>query len=105
VRPAPCGAPGRFVYQCDKRPKGLDISAVVGHTKSMNKQLLSSLPDAQLEALWCDCQVSADYDLQDAVLAVLLQRSDFCPQSYDLLWELQDQGWNGGCSQEDRDAR
>jgi hypothetical protein len=49
--------------------------------------------------------VSADYDLQEAVVAVLLQRSDFRPESYDLMWELQDAGWNGGCSQADRDAR
>ena len=66
---------------------------------------LSLLADAALESLWSDCQVSADYDLQEAVVSVLLQRSDFCPKSYDLLWELQDAGWNGGCSQEDRDAR
>jgi hypothetical protein len=39
------------------------------------------------------------------VLKVLLTREDFHPQSYDLLWELQDAGWNGGCTQEDRDAR
>jgi hypothetical protein len=66
---------------------------------------LASLPDRQLEDLWSDCQVSADYDLQESVLSVLLNRPAFCPQSYDLLWELQDAGWNGGCSQEDRDAR
>jgi hypothetical protein len=71
----------------------------------MNKALLSSLSDLQLEDLWCDCQVSADYDLQEAVVFVLLGRPDFCPQAYDLLWELQDAGWNGGCTQEDRDAR
>ena len=71
----------------------------------MNKEHLSTLSDLQLEDLWCDCQVSADYDLQQAVVSVLLGRPAFCPQDYDLLWELQDQGWNGGCSQEDRDAR
>jgi hypothetical protein len=67
--------------------------------------VLNLLSDSQLEDLWGDCQVSADYDLQEAVVAVLLQRSDFRPESYDLLWELQDAGWNGGCSQADRDAR
>jgi hypothetical protein len=72
---------------------------------NMNKETLSLLTDAQLEDLWCDCQVSADYDLQEAVLSVLLKRPAFCPQGYDLLWELQDAGWDGGCSQEDRDAR
>ncbi len=71
----------------------------------MNKELLSSLPSLQLEALWEDCQVSGDYDFQELVLSVLVGRSAFCPQSYDLLWELQDAGWNGGCTQDDRDAR
>jgi hypothetical protein len=66
---------------------------------------LTLLTDSQLESLWCDCEVSADYDTQEAVVKVLLQRPEFCPQSYDLLWELQDQGWNGGCTQADRDAR
>jgi hypothetical protein len=66
---------------------------------------LATLPDRQLEDLWCDCQVTADYDLQEQVVAVLLQRPAFCPQAYDLLWELQDAGWNGGVTQEDRDAR
>ena len=69
------------------------------------KEHLQTLPDRQLEDLWLDCQVSGDYDFQDLVLSVLVQRSDFCPRDYDLLWELQDQGWNGGCTQEDRDAR
>jgi hypothetical protein len=69
------------------------------------KELLQSLPDRQLEDLWLDCQVSGDYDYQEAVLGVLLGRPAFCPQDYDLLWELQDNGWNGGCSQEDRDSR
>jgi hypothetical protein len=36
---------------------------------------------------------------------VLLQRPAFSPRDYDLLWELQDQGWNGGCTQDDRDSR
>jgi hypothetical protein len=66
---------------------------------------LQTLPDRQLEDLWGDCQVSGDYDFQDLVLAALLRRPAFRPQGYDLLWELQDAGWNGGCSQEERDAR
>ncbi len=66
---------------------------------------LTSLPDRQLEDLWCDCQVSADYDLQEKVLYTLLHRPDFCPRDYDLQWELEDIGWNGGCTQDDRDAR
>ena len=66
---------------------------------------LQSLPDRQLEDLWGDCILSEDYDLQDAVLAVLLGRPAFMPHDYELLWELQDAGWNGGCTQEDRDAR
>ena len=70
-----------------------------------NETALASLSDSALESLWSDCQVSADYDLQDAVLDVLLHRPEFCPVGYDLLWEIQDAGWNGGTSQEDRDAR
>jgi len=66
---------------------------------------LSRLSDETLEDLWCRYQVTAQYDLQEDVLKVLLQRPDFCPKDYDLLWELQDAGWNGGCSQDDRDAR
>jgi hypothetical protein len=67
---------------------------------------LASLPDRQLEDLWSDCQVSADYDLQESVLSVLLKRPAFCPQSYDLLWELQDAGWCGYLpTQDDIDAR
>ena len=66
---------------------------------------LQSLPDRQLEDLWGDCVVPCDYDLQDAVLDVLLNRPAFCPHDYELLWALQDAGWNGGCSQEDRDSR
>ena len=38
-------------------------------------------------------QVSGDYEFQDMILSVLLKRPDFCPQSYELLWELQDNGW------------
>jgi hypothetical protein len=66
---------------------------------------LSRLSDETLESLWDRYQVTAQYDLQEDVLKVLLTREDFHPQSYDLLWELQDAGWNGGCTQEDRDAR
>jgi hypothetical protein len=71
----------------------------------MITQALSRLSDETLEDLWCRYEVTAQYDLQEDILKVLLQRPDFCPQSYDLLWELQDAGWNGGCTQEDRDAR
>ena len=72
----------------------------------MNKEALSLLTDVQLEDLWCDCLVSDDLDLQDDVLEVLLQRPDFCTQDYDLLWALQDAGWNG-CepTEEDRLSR
>ncbi len=66
---------------------------------------MQSLSFAQLESLWCDCQVSGDYDQQDALLSEMLSREDACPQSYDLLWEMQDAGWMGGVSQDDRDAR
>jgi hypothetical protein len=66
---------------------------------------LSLLSDETLEDLWCRYQVTAQHDLQEDVFAVLLNRPDFCPQDYDLLWELQDAGWNGGCTQEDRDSR
>ena len=75
------------------------------HIKGMNKEALSLLTDETLEGLWCRYQVTAQYDLQDDVLAVLLDRPDFCPQDYDLLWELQDAGWNGGCTDEDRLSR
>jgi hypothetical protein len=71
----------------------------------MNKKALSLLTDETLEDLWNTYNMTDRFELADDVFAVLLQRSDFCPQSYDLLWELQDAGWNGGCSQEDRDAR
>ena len=69
------------------------------------KEHLSSLPDGQLEDLWTDCNLSGDFDFQDMILEVLLQRPTFCPCDYDLLWEMQDAGWNGGVTQEDRDAR
>ena len=66
---------------------------------------LSLLTFAQLESLWNDCQVSGDYDQQELLLSEMLTRPDACPESYDLLWEMQDAGWMGGVSQEDRDAR
>ncbi len=66
---------------------------------------LTDLTFAQLESLWNDCQVSGDYDEQDRLMAEMLTRPDACPESYDLLWEMQDAGWNGGVTQEDRDAR
>jgi hypothetical protein len=66
---------------------------------------LTALTFEELESLWCDCTVSGDYDQQDRLLAEMLTREDACPQSYDLLWEMQDAGWNGGVTQDDRDAR
>lgn len=66
---------------------------------------LSRLTFAQLESLWCDCQLHDDYAEQDRLLSEMLTREDACPESYDLLWEMQDAGWNGGVTQEDRDAR
>ena len=60
---------------------------------------------SQLESLWDDCQRNGDYDFQDRLLAEMLTREDACPQSYDLMWEMQDCGWNGGVTQEDVDAR
>ena len=67
---------------------------------------LSTLTDAQLEDAYNDASLASDADLSDAViLEILKNRPDFCPESYDLQWELEDHGWNGGASQEDRDAR
>jgi hypothetical protein len=66
---------------------------------------LSDLTFEELESLWCDCQVDGDYDFQERLLSEMLTREDACPESYDLLWEMQDAGWNGGVTQEDRDAR
>lgn len=68
---------------------------------------LSTLTDAQLEDLYNDSFFNtADNDLSDRVLVEILKnRPDFCPDSYDLQWELEDWGWNGGVTQEDRDAR
>ncbi len=67
---------------------------------------LSLLTDAQLEDAYNDASLSCDADLSDAVLLEILKnRPEFCPDSYDLQWELEDWGWNGGVTQEDRDAR
>jgi hypothetical protein len=66
---------------------------------------LQDLTFEELESLWDDCQRNGDYDFQDRLLAEMLTREDACPESYDLLWEMQDAGWNGGVTQEERDAR
>ena len=66
---------------------------------------LQDLTFEELESLWCDCTVSSDFDFQDRLLAEMLTREDACPESYDLQWEMEDAGWNGGVTQEDRDAR
>ena len=65
------------------------------------------LTDAQLEDVYNESFFNtADADLCDAViLEILNNRPDFCPESYDLQWDLEDHGWNGGATQEDRDAR
>ena len=77
------------------------------YTKDISKRpmTLTTLTFAQLESLWCDCQVSGDYEQQDRLLSEMLTREDACPQDYDLMWEMQDCGWNGGVTQEDVDAR
>jgi hypothetical protein len=66
---------------------------------------LSTLSFEQLESIWHDCTISDDLDLQDRLLGEMLTREDACPQDYDLMWEMQDNGWGGGVTQEDRDAR
>ena len=66
---------------------------------------LASLSNDQLEDLWCETCLTCDADLSDAVVLELMKRPDFCPHDYELQWEMEDQGWNGGASQEDRDAR
>jgi hypothetical protein len=66
---------------------------------------LADLTFEELESLWCDCTVSSDFDFQDRLLSEMLTREDACPESYDLLWEMQDAGWMGGVSQDDVDAR
>lgn len=67
-------------------------------------QDLSLLSGPQLEHLYHDSVLSDDDDLGDAVVAQLLQL-DHVPRDYGLLWVLQDLGWGGGSSQEDRDSR
>jgi hypothetical protein len=67
---------------------------------------LTTATTDQLESLWGDCQVSGDYDLQDRVVDEMMTREWFCPEDYDLMWELQDRGFH--CdppTQEDVDAR
>jgi len=67
---------------------------------------LSCLTDAQLEDAYNGANLTCDADLSDAILLEILKnRPAFCPQDYDLQWELEDWGWNGGATQEDRDAR
>jgi hypothetical protein len=67
---------------------------------------LTILTDAQLEDAYNDSNLTCDADLSDAVIQEILNnRPAFEPQTYDLMWELQDCGWNGGATQEDRDAR
>ena len=67
---------------------------------------LSTLTDAQLEDAYNNASLASDAHPSDAViLEILKNRPDFCPQDYDLQWDLEDHGWNGGASQEDRDAR
>jgi hypothetical protein len=66
---------------------------------------LSTLTNAELESLWCDLQLTDDTALEDAATDEMMRRPAFCPQSYDLLWTLQDQGWQGGVTQDERDSR
>lgn len=66
---------------------------------------LASLSCSELESVWSACLLNDDFDLSDAVVSELVGRPDARPQSYDLMWEMQDMGWGGGVSQEDRDAR
>ena len=73
--------------------------------KEQSKRPMQSLSFSELESLWCDCQVSGDYEQQDRLLSEMLTREDACPQDYDLMWEMQDHGWNGGVTQDDVDAR
>jgi hypothetical protein len=66
---------------------------------------LASLSNAQLEDLYNQSNLECDGDLGEAVALEMMGRPDACPQSYDLMWEMQDLGWGGGVSQDDRDAR
>ena len=66
---------------------------------------LSTLSNDQLEDLYNQSNLECDGDLGEAVALEMMRRPDARPESYDLIWEMQDLGWNGGVSQEDRDAR
>lgn len=66
---------------------------------------LTTLTAAQLEDLENDANCHGHDDLHDLVIAEMLRRPDFCPSSYELQYYLEDLGWNGGATQEDRDAR
>lgn len=70
-----------------------------------NPALLSELTDWQLEDLENRANISGNDACHDAVIAEMLRRPDFCPSSYELQYYLEDLGWNGGATQEDRDAR
>ena len=66
--------------QSTKWHKGLDMGAVVSHTKSMNKQLLSSLPTLQLATLCEDLEVHGstdeDWTVFEIALTLLKGRAD-----------------------------
>ena len=68
---------------------------------------LICLSNAQLESLYNDCDGSCpcDGDLSERIALELMTRPDAAPESYDLLWEMQDLGWNGRVTQDERDAR
>jgi hypothetical protein len=66
---------------------------------------LTLLTNDQLEDLENEGNVQGNDALYDAVIAEMLRRPDFCPTSYELQYYLEDLGWNGGVTQEDRDAR
>ena len=85
----------------------LDADAQVEYLSLMSNTTLTlgTLTFEELECLWCDCQVSSNFDFQDRLLAEMLTREDACPESYDLLWEMQDAGWGGDVTQDARDAR
>jgi hypothetical protein len=70
-----------------------------------NPDLLSQLTDLQLEDLENRANCSGNDACHDAVIAEMLRRPGFFPSSYELQYYLEDQGWNGGVTQEDRDAR
>jgi hypothetical protein len=70
-----------------------------------NPDLLSQLTDLQLEDLENRATCSGNDTCHDAVIAEMLRRPGFSPSSYELQYYLEDQGWNGGVTQEERDAR